>query len=62
MRRLLVLAIIHDTSKRRSPFEDFAFVFIVHARVRKQRGIINQLSFLVCKFEGDFSYKNSKRS
>ncbi|OTW44542.1 hypothetical protein BK699_30620 [Bacillus thuringiensis serovar mexicanensis] len=54
----VALAIIHDTWKRRSPFEDFAFVCIVHAQ--GIRGIIHQLSYLVCKFGGDFSYENSK--
>lgn len=32
--RLLVIAVIHDTPKRRSLFEDFAFVCIVHERFR----------------------------
>ncbi|WP_353738899.1 transposase [Bacillus mycoides] len=32
--RLLVIAVIHDIPKRRSLFEDFAFVCIVYERFR----------------------------
>ncbi|EJR45018.1 hypothetical protein IIM_05103 [Bacillus cereus VD107] len=32
--RLLVIAVIHDLPKRRSLFEDFAFVCIGHERFR----------------------------